>query len=93
MPRKYRQTSNRELFRAVNERIAELSSGYIVPDESPSFICECSRVGCAEQISAPLDVYAQVRATGHAYLIASSHQADDEQTILDHGSYRIVIAP
>ena len=57
------------------------------------FICECARLGCSEQIRAPLGVYADVRAVPDAYLVVSGHEdpAGDE-IIAGHGDYLIVVA-
>ena len=63
MPRDLRQTHNRELFKVVNDRIADLASRFSIENELHEFICECSQLGCTEPIQIPLAVYAQVRET------------------------------
>lgn len=94
MPRAFRQHSNRELFRAVNEQIAELASRFAAARDGPvAFVCECSRVGCAEQIQTRLDVYAKVRETPGAYLVVLGHEVDGEETVFGSGGYLIVLAP
>jgi hypothetical protein len=91
MPRDARQAYNRALFRAVNEQIADLTSG-AVDGEPQAFICECSRVGCTEQINEPLPIYMQVADTPAAYLVVSGHEDPTaEKTIFGHGGYVIVV--
>ena len=63
MPRDLRQTHNRELFKVVNDRIADLASRFSIENELHEFICECSQLGCTEPIQIPLAGYAQVRET------------------------------
>ena len=95
MPRKLRQFHNRELFRAVNERICGVAAAFSSDlDVQPRpFICECSQVGCTKQIEVALSVYKQVRDTACAYLVLAGHEnPNTDETIFGHGNYRIVLA-
>ena len=93
MPRDLRQTHNRELFKVVNDRIADLASRFSIENELHEFICECSQLGCTEPIQIPLAVYAQVRETPLAYLVRAGHEDPTaEETIVGHRDYRIVVA-
>src|ERR1043166_2135727 len=93
VPRDLRQIHNRELFRATNDQIADLVSRYAVLDGGTEiFICECSQLGCTEQLAVPLEVYARVRETEGAYLVLAGHEdPESEQTVFGHGGYLIVI--
>jgi hypothetical protein len=93
VPRDLRQTHNRELFKAVNDRIADLAASFSIENELHPFICECSQLGCTEPIEIPLAVYAQVRETPSAYLVRAGHEdPPTEETIVGHRDYRIVVA-
>ena len=93
MPRALRQTRNRELFRAVHDRIAGLASRFSIENELHAFICECSQLGCTEPIPVPLTVYSQVRETPSAYLVRAGHEDPAmEETIVGHRDYLIVVA-
>lgn len=74
MPRTVRQARNRELFRSVNDRIANVAAGFAVSSELQIFLCECSRFGCVDQIEVPLVVYERVRGTPNAYLVVEGHE-------------------
>jgi hypothetical protein len=90
VPRALRQAKNRELFRAVNEQIANLAVQFSA--DSQGFVCECSQIGCAEQIEVPLAVYGQVRETPSAYLVRAGHEDPTaEETIVGHRTYLIVV--
>jgi len=93
VPRDLRQAHNRELFKVVNDRIADLASRFSIENELHAFICECSQLGCTELIQIPLAVYAQVRETPLAYLVrAGREDPTAEETIVGHRDYRIVVA-
>jgi len=93
VPRALRQTHNRELFRAVNDRIADLALSFSIENELHAFMCECSRLGCTEPIQVPLTVYSQVRETPSAYLVRAGHEDPAmEETIVGHRDYLIVVA-
>lgn len=91
MPRDIRQSRNREIFRAVNQRIADIAAGFDVVSETQGFICECSQLGCSDQIQLPLDVYSRVLATS-AYLVREGHEdTTSEEVVEAGGGYLIVI--
>jgi hypothetical protein len=71
-----------------------LEIGALVPRAvRHAFICECSQIGCVEQIDVPLKVYSQVRETPSAYLVRAGHEDPTaEETIVGHRSYLIVVA-
>lgn len=94
MPRAVRQTQNRDLFRAVNERIADLSAGFGIADDGviQGFICECANIGCTEQIQVPPEVYARVVDTPGAYLVGPGHEdVTSEDTVEAEDEYVLVV--
>ena len=94
MPRAVRQARNRELFRLVNETIAEVAAGFSVETDSQGFNCECLREGCIELIEIPLEMYDRVRAMPGAFLVVSGHEdPETEQTILAENDYAVVVSP
>jgi hypothetical protein len=92
MPRQERKTHNQALFRAVNDRVAELSAslGVQADTERPSFICECPRIGCRDFVRAPLEVYTRVRDDPTLFLVLKGHEDGREATVADLGAYLIV---
>ena len=90
MPRDLRQSHNRELFRAVNQRIVEVAAGFEVVDET-AFICECSRLGCTDQIQVPLDLYARVLATPAAYLVRPGHEDTTSEDVVEAGHDYVIV--
>jgi hypothetical protein len=58
-PREKRFDRNQEMFRIVNERIAEVAAQW--GGDDLFVICECANTGCAERLDVPLDVYDAIR--------------------------------
>jgi hypothetical protein len=92
MPRDERKIHNQALFRAVNQRIAELSAELEAPADGtlPSFICECPRIGCRDFVRAPLEVYNRVRDDPALFLVLKGHEDRREPIVADLGAYLIV---
>jgi len=65
---------NEELFRNVNERIEEVSTG--VPRDQPllDFLCECDRDGCEEKVQAARAEYEAVRARPTQFIVLPGHE-------------------
>jgi hypothetical protein len=92
MPRDERKIHNQALFRAVNQRIAELSAEFEASADGalPSFICECPRIGCRDFVRAPLEVYNRVRNDPTLFLVLKGHEDRREPVVADLGAYLIV---
>jgi hypothetical protein len=86
-----RRDLNQDLFREVNERIAELAATLDAHEGPPSFFCECRRLGCREMLEIPLRLYAIVRDDDDLYVVLPGHEnRDQEQTVSDQGAFLIV---
>lgn len=92
MPRDLRQSHNRELFRAVNQRIADIAAGLGVLGETQGFICECSHIGCTEQIQVPLDVYGRVLGMSGGYLVRAGHEDTASEDVIETGSEYVIVS-
>jgi hypothetical protein len=68
-----RLASNQTLFRAVNEKVAELNGTFGARvDDSATFVCECSHPDCVEQVEMSLAVYAAVHRNPRWFVVAPS---------------------
>ena len=84
MPQAVRKARNQTLFREINESIAGLSrfhdgSGTI------GLVCECHRLGCADTIEVPFDVYASVRDDPATFVVVAGHEDEDHEYVV--GAY------
>lgn len=75
MPSAERLALNEEIFRAVNDQIAALSSTHAAAD-APGFVCECARMECTAQVSLSLAEYAEIRARDRQYVVLRGHELD-----------------
>ena len=87
-----RVAKNESFFREVNERINELSERFHTREESPvEFVCECSRLGCVEQVSLTLSEYQEVRAVPTHFAVAPGHvEPDHERVVRSNPRFTIV---
>ena len=93
MPRTARKAQNQELFREVNERIADLSSNLDDSIENLGLICECSQTGCTEIIEVSIKNYARARDTETHFLVKAGHEDAGREAIVETwGDYLIVQA-
>ena len=84
---------NRELYRLVNDKIAEVASEFWVVADTQGFNCECSRDGCSELVEIPLEMYDRVRAIPGAFLVVPGHEDPArEQTILVEDDFVVVVS-
>jgi hypothetical protein len=91
MPRSARKNRNRELFRQVNEKIAELER-FRSSEDTLSLICECRRLGCGDHVEVPAAVYATLtKDGGSAFVVLRGHEdPEHEDVVTDHGSFLVV---
>ena len=73
-------TRYEELFRRVNERVAELNElfGHLLP--KAVWTCECSRLECIERVETTQAEYEAVRANPGRFLIAPSDEHISAET-------------
>lgn len=90
MSRDYRER-NEALFRAVNERIEDVSKT-VPPDEQlMQFLCECDNKACAEKISATRAEYEAVRAVATHFIVVPGHEDPDiEHVALENERFLVV---
>jgi hypothetical protein len=90
VPREKRFDRNQEMFRKVNERIAEVEAHWGSVGELHVF-CECRNVGCGEQLGLSLEQYERVRTHEGWLIVKQGHAAPEFEVIVEqHGVYDIV---
>jgi hypothetical protein len=90
VPREKRFDRNQEMFRKVNERIAEVEAHWGGAGNLHVF-CECRNVGCGEQLGLSLEEYKRVRTHDGWLIVKQGHAAPEDEVIVErHGVYDIV---
>jgi hypothetical protein len=91
--REERLGANEALFRAVNERVAEVAKHFL-PGETPTavnFSCECGDGACTEQIAMTVAEYEAVRAKATQFAVVPGHEVPDiERVVSRHAGYLVV---
>ncbi|HEX2505561.1 MAG TPA: hypothetical protein VHK22_05075 [Gaiellaceae bacterium] len=82
---------NEALFRAVNERIRDVSDG-LEPNVPIEFICECSRQDCTLPIALTLGEYAAVRSEPTWFAVSPTHlwDASAERVLSENETYWVL---
>jgi hypothetical protein len=85
-PRARRAAENENLFRRINEEVADL-----VPDGVAEFVCECSDTNCRERIRLSVDRYEDVRAHSDRFVVRSGHERPEFERVIDVGNGYVVV--
>lgn len=72
---------NEALFRAVNERIEDLSHG--VGDDRVEFLCECGRDGCEERILLSSEEFERAHKEEDRFTLAPGHQTEELERVVE----------
>ena len=77
------------LFREVNESIQSLAGG--LGGDDHEFICECSRIACADLVKLSRLDYERVRAEGARFFVVPGHEdASVELIVATTPTYLVV---
>jgi hypothetical protein len=78
------------VFRDVNERIEENARRFSVGVRE--YVCECSRLGCAEMVTLASEEYEGVRAHPTSFLVAPGHVDERVEQVVGgaDGRYEVV---
>jgi hypothetical protein len=83
-----RAAKNQSLFREVNERIEDLSSGALYP----GFVCECLSSECVEKVALTIQEYEAIRSNSNRFLVLPGHEAEDVEEVVEAESHYLVVA-
>ena len=87
-----RKALNEVVFREVNERIEQLQNAFAVAENQPlNIVCECDRLGCAEQLSVQLETYEKVRSDSALFFVRPGHEDDSVEDVVDTGGDYMIV--
>ena len=85
-----RLAKNEILFRAVNERLDDLSEA-IPWEKSTDYLCECSDTTCFANIELTKDEYERARSRPTAFMLVPGHERlEIERVIEDNERFLLV---
>jgi hypothetical protein len=82
MTRAGRALENESAFRAMNERIEELESGW-ESEEPLAFVCECSNPACTTPVYLTLAEYRAVRTDELQFFVVPDHVDPEVEVAVD----------
>jgi hypothetical protein len=89
--REIRAARNQALFRAVNDKIADLNAAFGPLVGTFSIACECADNGCITLLEIPPDAYRDVRKNPRRFVVLPEHvQPDVESVVSRHDGYAVV---
>ena len=92
--RKERIAENELLFRALNERIEEVTESW--KDATMSAVCECGDSLCFAPINLPVADYERILRDplGNRFIVKPGHEINDVETVVErHDTYAVVEKP
>ena len=81
---------NEYVLRAANEAIQDSRNS--PPNQLLVFLCECSAPGCDVELELTLEEYTAVRSHGARFAVASGHELEEIERILDEFDRYTVVA-
>jgi hypothetical protein len=78
------------LYRAVNERIREISADWDVA-QAAGFFCECADARCSELLSLTVVDYEAIRAMGDCFVVLGGHEPPDCDRILARNNGHVIL--
>jgi hypothetical protein len=80
---------NRELFRAVNERVAARSTTDVF-----QLLCECGEPACVDGTDIPVRQFRRVRLFPGWFVVLAGHEARAGSRVVErHGAWCVEVAP
>jgi hypothetical protein len=92
--REERLAGNEALFRAVNERVAEVVEAFIEVEETADpvrFNCECGSGTCTEQIEMTLVEYEALRASPIRFAVLPGHELPEIERVVERNPAYLVV--
>jgi hypothetical protein len=89
--RRVRAAKNESLFRAVNERIEDISEAFDLSKRAIDFVCECADPNCSAVIELTHEEYESIRRAPTHFAIKPGHEMlEIEQVMAGNARYLVV---
>jgi hypothetical protein len=89
--RQRRAGENEALFRQVNENVGDLAETFAVATGDFAMVCECSTLGCLEQVVVPPEIYRSVRANPSHFILKPGHETQDVEFVIEVGPNFVIV--
>jgi hypothetical protein len=79
------------LFRAVNERIRDVSTTWAGSSERVGFLCECGGTDCDGVLNVTIPVFEEIRSRADHFLVLRGHESPEvDEVVAENNGYLIV---
>jgi hypothetical protein len=82
-----RLARNQSLFRAINEKIEELSADY----DAVQFMCECSDTECVSTVEMKFDEYERIRSNSAWFFVRTGHDLPEIERVVSQDDGYVVV--
>jgi hypothetical protein len=92
-----RRAKNESLFREVNERVQEVTTGLRAVGYGEDdglligFVCECGQEGCTEQLEVTHVQYELIRNDARRFVVLPGHENPDIERVVDRQQQYLVV--
>src|SRR3954466_12936858 len=80
--RRVRAAKNESLFRAVNERIEDISEAFDLSKRAIDFVCECADPNCSAVIELTHEEYESIRRAPTHFAIKPGHEMPEIEQVM-----------
>ena len=89
--REQRQAQNQSIFRAVNQRIKDLSEKLLGAGSDVDFVCECDDPACIKRMRMRLAEFTEFDRMENCFIVVPGHEdAEVEEVMTRHKNYLVV---
>lgn len=83
---------NSALFRAVNERIRDVSTTWAGASEPVGFLCECGDTDCDEVLKVTLPTFDATRSKEDHFFVVRGHESPDVDHVVAQDNGYLIVA-
>ena len=89
--REVRAARNQSVFRAVNEKMRQLTSTLSSMAESQTIACECADMTCVDTLLIERAEYEAVRSEPHRFAVRAGHVLPDVERVVSENERFVVV--
>ncbi|HEV3484918.1 MAG TPA: hypothetical protein VG106_05895 [Vicinamibacterales bacterium] len=89
--REIRAARNQAMFRAINEKLAEMADAVSSATRSFSIACECADTSCVDILEVAAADYEAVRAEPRRFFVLPGHVYPDVERVVDETAAFVVV--
>ena len=89
--REVRAARNQSLFRAINEKIIDLSEAFAAFTGDFQIACECADTFCLDSLTITPEAYEEVRGQANRFVVLPGHIVPEIEDVVAEGEGYVVV--